>query len=75
LPWWGLPAWAGTVLAGLLSGVVGSFLGRVTVLIPRGCYCADCGYNLRGVHSGRCPECGLAFTVSTPEPTADDEAS
>ena len=28
-------------------------------------YCPDCGYNLRGITSDRCPECG---TNATAEP-------
>lgn len=29
--------------------------------LPADLYCPDCGYNLRGLTSRRCPECGLAL--------------
>jgi hypothetical protein len=30
-------------------------------------FCPDCGYDLRGIASTRCPECGLAIDWTTPE--------
>lgn len=37
-------------------------------------YCAECGYNLTGSHSERCPECGVRigrWTVERGEPAID----
>ncbi len=36
------------------------FLRRVDVVQRAPAYCEGCGYNLAGITSGRCPECGLA---------------
>ncbi len=30
---------------------------------PANKYCLDCGYNLRGLERGKCPECGRWFDV------------
>ncbi|MEM9419857.1 MAG: hypothetical protein AAGA25_12525 [Planctomycetota bacterium] len=29
-------------------------------------FCKGCGYNLRGLMSGECPECGLPFSLTNP---------
>jgi len=31
--------------------------------LPEGIYCLDCGYDLRGSTSARCPECGFALEL------------
>src|SRR5438477_13137741 len=41
--------------------------------VPFGRFCPDCGYDLRGLSSERCPECGLsidAAMVESPIPWA-----
>ena len=43
------PLWI-TVVCGLAHGQIGRFLNRLE--------CRQCGYNLTGNLSGRCPECG-----------------
>jgi len=35
--------------------------GRSTIDRHRDVYCKHCGYNLRGIDSGKCPECGHDF--------------
>lgn len=37
-----------------------------TVALGPNYHCQRCGYNLRGVPSGRCPECGRAFDANDP---------
>ncbi len=63
---WSAPDWAGLFLATINGGVLGLFGSQIlkpVVDVPRGRHCAGCGYNLRGMTSERCPECGLRFTV------------
>lgn len=43
---------------------VSVFRGRQ--LRPRPGFCRGCGYDLGGLVSGRCPECGKAFTRRSP---------
>ena len=31
--------------------------------LPEGIYCLDCGYDLRGSTSARCPECGFSLEL------------
>jgi hypothetical protein len=52
--WHIIPLGTPTMAAGLLAAVL-FFLARVRV--PPG-HCRGCGYNLTGIESGRCPECG-----------------
>src|SRR5687768_10963227 len=33
---------------------------------PAGCYCGRCFYDLRGLRSRRCPECGQPFNPNQP---------
>jgi hypothetical protein len=51
-----IPLWMPAVLFALLSALAWR-LGRRRV--AQG-HCANCGYNLTGNVSGRCPECGIA---------------
>jgi hypothetical protein len=34
--------------------------------VPKGCYCGRCFYDLRGLRSRRCPECGQPFNPDKP---------
>jgi uncharacterized RDD family membrane protein YckC len=43
--------------------VIPNHAGAAALFGPKGPYCLDCGYDLTGNVSGRCPECGL--TVAT----------
>lgn len=52
--WYFVPLGVPTLAAGFLAAVL-IFFARVRV--PPG-HCRACGYNLTGVESGRCPECG-----------------
>ncbi len=61
------------------AGFLGSFaaLGAALLLCKllfRSCYrpghCVQCGYNLSGNVSGRCPECGTVVTTPPPVPDA-----
>ena len=66
-----LPQWLILALIALLTGLA-QYLNR-RLRIPPGC-CTNCGYNLTGNVSGRCPECGTgispAFTGRMPVPRA-----
>lgn len=66
---------SGTVTAGAFGGSVfvlvgGLALGGIACAIfhfhpfPKAApgHCRNCGYDLRGNESGRCPECGMQFT-------------
>lgn len=57
--WYLVPLGTPTMAAGLLAAVL-FFLARLRV--PPG-HCRGCGYNLTGIESGRCPECGTAFAA------------
>jgi len=62
----------GLMCAGAAAGLFALFLfgvwragkraawRRFTRRSPR---CARCGYNMRGLHTLQCPECGVTYTV------------
>ena len=61
------------VMLSVVVGVimVGSFtlwwrLDRWLVVEPVGSYCAHCAYNLAGIVSGQCPECGKQTASEDP---------
>lgn len=53
------PLWPMAVLGGGVAGVLWWRTRRV--VLPG--HCAGCGYDLRGLGGGRCPECGAAGLV------------
>lgn len=59
LGWHIIPLGIPTMATGLLA-VVFLYLARTRV--PPG-HCRGCGYNLTGIDSGRCPECGTALAA------------
>jgi hypothetical protein len=54
---WGRPWWFWIAVGTVVTGAVASWTwhGRQAPEAPR---CVNCGYNLTGNVSGRCPECG-----------------
>jgi len=55
-----IPLW----LPAMVSAVLGVWLWR-TSRSSRPGHCGNCGYNLTGNVSGRCPECGAATETTT----------
>lgn len=67
LGWHMIPLGVPTMATGLLAAAF-FFLARLRV--PPG-HCRGCGYNLTGIESGRCPECGTGIEISvTPTETS-----
>lgn len=71
------------VLGGLYTLAIGAVTGaffwqyrdRRSNFRYRPGYCSGCGYSLRGNTSGRCPECGVAWTDSGYAEPTDFDAS
>ncbi|MGD8454239.1 MAG: hypothetical protein PVJ57_20695 [Phycisphaerae bacterium] len=71
-PRWSPPDWVGMILVGVVLGLplLLAYLGSRWVysimrwkdVVIGGRYCVQCGYDLTGNVSGRCPECGLDLT-------------
>lgn len=65
--WSGAAALAFPVVTCVLSIVAAVKLARELTLRPPGAepLCPCCGYNLRGLDTNRCPECGTPFLCET----------
>jgi hypothetical protein len=64
---WHGPALGITILASIIAVplLLGARRGVLMLWVPRG-FCEYCGYNLRGITSDRCPECGAAIHRTPP---------
>ena len=66
----GLPDWVSMYSqSGVLIVLIGVIAGATVVFSqfihkPASGYCAECGYNLFGIDSPQCPECGESITVT-----------
>jgi uncharacterized paraquat-inducible protein A len=49
-----------------VAWLLSSFLVRAVVMRPGFGFCQHCGYNLRGLTEGRCPECGTDVETQGP---------
>ena len=57
-------------LGAVLGGMVGwFFLKQIKDQVFNNGHCSNCGYDLRGLRSNACPECGLGIKVA---PTTED---
>lgn len=56
-----IPMWPGWMLAA--SGIAGLLWKTRPSVVPG--HCAACGYDLRRVPAGRCPECGTGFNAGS----------
>lgn len=63
----GLVAWVGFIISWL---PVWAFTDRVVVVAPG--HCVECNYNLRGLESEVCPECGRGFQFENEPCVLDD---
>ncbi len=73
----GIPFWAMLILFAILALAIAWAIARmekIVVHVPRGHFCGECGYNLRGVRSETCPECGRGFAVPHAVPLAEPVA-
>ncbi len=61
-PWWQqwLPSFGGPILQFLLAALIYFRADAIAKRIapPIGRLCSDCGYDLKGIGGGLCPECG-----------------
>ena len=55
--------------AGIRVGFLGARKSDVHDIVSVGC-CRQCGYDLTGLTSGRCPECGLVFAPQAATPAS-----
>ncbi len=70
----GVPVWGllGMFAICILAATWGGMrVEKIVVHVSRGHFCSECGYNLRGVRSETCPECGRTFTVPHALPLAE----
>ncbi len=66
-----VPHWAIVLPLGILVGLEIRRRRRLRELQRAG-LCRHCGYDLRGITSARCPECGTIVDASTPSPLAGE---
>jgi hypothetical protein len=69
VPFWGLLAMFAFFVCAITWAAMR--VEKIVVHVPRGHFCGDCGYSLRGVTSERCPECGREFIVPRAVPLAE----
>ncbi|MEZ6319396.1 MAG: VTT domain-containing protein, partial [Phycisphaerales bacterium] len=63
----GLPAWlkyGGLVVTLIVLAVIGQVANKAIERVTRKDLCSACGYDLRGLRDGVCPECGAAIEAS-----------